>query len=158
MKPLLFMLAMVAALLLERPFLSARPDAPKAVAADSDPDSDGDGLADFQELHKYGTDPRKKETSPGVPDGDQKGRREHTYSVRVVLRIMPPFNLEAMSDDYQDVRVLKRTKDHADLEIVLYPLNTNAEAISANPNWKKDYAGMKEYLAPGVTTNWDEAM
>src|SRR5262249_60277683 len=60
--------------------------------------------------------------------------------------------------DYQDVRLLKRMKDYADLEIVLYPLNTNAEAIPANPNWKKDYAGMKEYLAPGVTTNWDEAM
>src|SRR5262249_14413935 len=37
-------------------------------------------------------------------------------------------------------------------------INSNAEAIKGNPNWKKDYAGMKEYLAPGITTNWDEPM
>jgi RNA polymerase sigma factor (sigma-70 family) len=137
----------------------AAPDRPKVAPPMKDPDADGDGLPDFQEVHKYGTDPRKKDTSGGgTLDGDWKGRREHTYSVRAVLRIMPPFNLEAMNDDYQDVRVLKRTKDYADLEVVIYPLNTNAQAIKANPNWKKDYAGMKEYLAPGATTNWDEAM
>jgi hypothetical protein len=44
------------------------------------------------------------------------------------------------------------------LEIVVYPFNANAAAIKGNPNWKKDWAGMKEYLAPGITTNWDEAM
>src|SRR5262249_35813862 len=64
----------------------------------------------------------------------------------------------ALTDDYQDVRVLKETKEYAELEVVVYPINTNAESIKGNPNWKTDYAGMKEYLAPGVTTNWDEAM
>src|SRR5262249_19245461 len=56
------------------------------------------------------------------------------------------------------VRVRKETREYAELEVVVYPLNTNAAAIKANPNWKKDYAGMKEYLAPGVTTNWDDEM
>src|SRR5262249_30998759 len=37
-------------------------------------------------------------------------------------------------------------------------LNTNADAIPPNANWNKDYAGMKEFLAPGVTTNWDAGM
>ena len=71
---------------------------------------------------------------------------------------MPPYNLKALNDDYQDVRVRKETKEYVELEVVVYPLNSNAEAIKGNPNWKKDYAGMKEYLAPGVTTNWDEEM
>jgi hypothetical protein len=54
--------------------------------------------------------------------------------------------------------VRNETKDFVELEVISYPLNSNGEAISANPNWQKDYAGMKEYLKPGVTTNWDAAM
>jgi RNA polymerase sigma factor (sigma-70 family) len=124
-----------------------------------DPDSDGDGLPDFQEIHKYRTDPKKADTAgKGVSDGDWQQRREYSYSVRVVVRVMKPYNLAALNDDYQDVRVVKETKDFAELEVVVYPFNTNAEAIRGNPNWRKDYAGMKEYLAPGVTTNWDAAM
>jgi hypothetical protein len=128
-------------------------------AAPPGSDSDGDGLSDFHEIHKYRTDPRKKDTAgKGTPDGDWKQRREFTYSVRAIVRVMHPCNLQALNDDYQDVRVLARRKDHVELEVVVYPLNSNASAIKANPNWKKDRAGMKEYLAPGVTTNWDDAM
>jgi hypothetical protein len=124
-----------------------------------DRDADGDGLPDFQEVHKYRTSPEKKDTAgDGIPDGDWKQRREFTYSVRTVLRVMPPYNLKAVNDDYQDARVLAETKDYVELEVVAYPLNTNADAIVANPNWQKDYAGMKEYLDPGVTTNWDAGM
>jgi hypothetical protein len=130
-----------------------------AAVREADPDSDGDGLPDFQEIHKYRTDPRKKDTAgQGVSDGDWQQRREHTYSVRAVVRVMPPYNLKALNDDYQDVRVRKETKDFVELEVVVYPFNSNAEAIKGNPNWQKDYAGMKEYLTPGVTTNWDEPM
>jgi len=53
---------------------------------------------------------------------------------------------------------LSETKQYAELEVIIYPLNTNADAMTANPHWKKDYAGMKEFLASGVTSNWDEAM
>src|SRR5579871_5206829 len=125
----------------------------------SEPDSDGDGLSDYQEIHKYRTDPKKKDTAgKGVADGDWHQRREFTYSVRAILRVMPPYNLQAMNDDYQDVRVRTETKQYAELEVVVYPFNSNAEEIEGNPNWRKDYARMKEYLAPGITTNWDESM
>jgi hypothetical protein len=159
MRILSFLFVAVAVTLLVLQFAGAAPPAAKPPVVDTDLDSDGDGLSDFQELHKYNTDPHKKDTAgAGISDGDWKGRREYAYSVRTVLRIMPPFNLQAMNDDYQDARLLKHTKDYADIEVVLYPLNTNAQAITANLNWKKDYAGLKEYLAPGITTNWDEAM
>src|SRR5690348_950857 len=86
-----------------------------ALAASADGgDADGDGLPDFREVHKYGTDPAKKDTAgTGVSDGDWQQRREFTYSVRAVLRVMPPVNLQALGDDYQDVRILKETKDYA---------------------------------------------
>ncbi len=114
---------------------------------------------DFQALHKYFTDPRKKPTAgKDVADGDWDERRESTYSIRTIIHVMPPYNLGALNDDYQDVRVRKETKDFIELEVISYPLNTNAEAITENHNWKLDYAGMKEYLTPGVTTNWDVQM
>ena len=116
-------------------------------------------MSDFQEVHKYRTNPNKKDTAgDGVSDGDWEHRREFTYSVRAVIRVMPPYNVKAITDDYQDVRVLAENTEYAELEVVVYPLNTNAEAIKGNRNWKKEYAGMKEYLAPGITTNWDESM
>lgn len=125
----------------------------------SDRDSDGDGLSDYQEIHKYHTDSKKKDTAgDGVADGDWQQRREFSYSVRAVIRVMPPFNLAALNDDYQDVRVRAETKQYAELEVVVYPFNSNAEAIEGNPNWKKDYAKMEDYLAPGITTNWDDDM
>jgi hypothetical protein len=125
----------------------------------ADVDSDGDGLSDFQEVHKYFTDPKRRSTAgTGVSDGEWDERREFTYSVRTVVRVMPPYHLAAVNDDYQDARVRQETKDFVELEVISYPLNTNAEAITANPDWKRDYAGMTEYLRPGVTTNWDESM
>jgi hypothetical protein len=124
-----------------------------------DPDTDGDGLPDFQEIHKYRSDPKKKDTAgAGVADGDWQQRREFNYSVHAVVRVMKPYNFAAMNDDYQDARLLKETADYAEFEVVVYPFNSNAEAITGNENWRKDSAGMKEYLAPGVTTNWDEGM
>jgi hypothetical protein len=152
---LLVSLPIAAAGLLDQP----APARAEARGETADPDTDGDGLPDFQETHKYRTDPAKKDTADtGVADGDWQQRREFTYSVRAVIRVMPPYNRKALTDDYQDVRVLSETRDYAELEVIAYPLNSNAEAIEGNPNWKTDSAGMKEYLDPGVTTNWDARM
>jgi hypothetical protein len=122
-------------------------------------DTDGDGLSDFQELHKYLTDPAKRDTDgDGLPDGDWNERREYTYSVRTILRFMPPFDKAALNDDYQDAKVLQKTDDYIELEVVHYPFATPLETIEENPNWQRDYAGMTEFLKPGVTTNWDVKM
>jgi len=129
---------------------------------DTSLDSDGDGLSDFQEIHKYLTDPAKKDSDgDGTPDGDWSERREYTYSVRTVLRYLPPFDEGALTDDFQDARVVKRTGDYIEIEVIHYPFATAHESIAENPNWRRDYvsdARLAEYLAPGVTTNWDEQM
>jgi hypothetical protein len=144
---------------------SDRPEASPALpvasgsAGNGDADSDGDGLSDYQEVHKYRTDPTKFSTAgDGVSDGDWQRRREFAYTVRSVVKVMPPVNEACLNDDYQDARVLSRGPNFVELEVIHYPLNTNAEAIRGNPEWRQAKAGLEEYLRPGVTTNWDEAM
>jgi hypothetical protein len=123
------------------------------------PDSDGDGLSDFQEVHKYRTDPKKFSTAgDGVSDGDWERRREFTYTVRSVIKVMEPVNVDCLNDDYQDARVLARRDNYVELEVVHYPLNTVADAITGDPDWRRRNQAFKEYLRPGVTTNWDEDM
>ena len=122
-------------------------------------DSDGDGLSDFWEIHKYFTDPAKKDTDgDGLPDGDWNERREYTYSVRSILRFMPPFDKNALNDDFQDAQVLEERDDYIELEVIHYPFSTAGKLIDSNPNWQQDYAQMTEYLMPGITTNWDAEM
>ncbi|GEM_PF-2560461 len=122
-------------------------------------DTDGDGLSDFQEVHKYLTDPAQQDSDgDGTPDGDWDERREYAYSIRTVLRYLPPFNDGGLNDDFQDARLLKQTDDYVEIEVVHYPLATSQESIPENANWRQDYAHMSEHLAPGVTTNWDEPM
>jgi len=122
-------------------------------------DSDGDGLSDFQEIHKYLTDPARQDTDgDGVPDGDWNERREYSYSVRSILQFMPPFDKAALNDDFQDARVLEERDDYIEVEVIHYPLNTVGASIDANPNWQTDYVDMTRYLKPGITTNWDDRM
>src|SRR5215831_4917724 len=115
-----------------------------------DPDSDGDGLSDYAELHKYFTDPHKANSAVD--------RKDFTYTITSVLQIAKPFNLADMNDDYQDARMLSEDEDSMTVELVYYPLNTNKYAIGENPNWRRDYAHMTQYLRPTATENWDEKM
>lgn len=129
------------------------------LAQGQDKDTDKDGLSDFQETHKYFTDPRKADSDgDGTPDGDWNERREYTYTVRSILQVMAPYSIKEMNDDNQDARVLEERDGILEVEVVHYPLNTCTQAIEANPNWRRDSATMKEYIRPGVTTNWDREM
>ncbi len=123
------------------------------------PDRDGDGLSDFQEVHKYLTDPNNPDTdADGIGDGDWDERREYTYTVRTILQYMPPFDPAVLNDDFQDARLLEKRDDHIEVEVVHYPLGTTADSVGANPDWRRDYAAMSEYLKPGPATNWDAKM
>src|SRR5438876_7222184 len=114
-----------------------------------DRDSDGDGLTDFQEIHKYFTDPfRADSRGDGIADGDWEKRREHTYSIRNVMEILAPVDVGAMNTDYQDARLIEKREKSVIVEIIYYPFNTVAQGIGENPNWRTDYQAMTRYLAP----------
>jgi hypothetical protein len=64
----------------------------------------------------------------------------------------------AVSDDYQDARVVREGDREATLEIVCYPLTTAAEAVEGSRDWRAQASGLAEWLRPGLTSNWDEEL
>jgi hypothetical protein len=125
----------------------------------ADPDTDGDGLSDFQEVHKYLTDPSKKDTDgDGIPDGDWNERREYAYTVRTLLLVMRPAEADAMNDDFQDARLVEDHGTYIGVEVIHYPLCTAGEAIVGNPRWREEAAAMRSWIDPGPTANWDDGM
>lgn len=122
-------------------------------------DSDGDGLSDFQEQHKYLTDPAKSDSDgDGVPDGDWKERREYQYTVRSVVQVMKPVTIEFLNDDYQDARLLDETEKYVEMEVIHYPFNTVASTIGSDPDWRKTIQDpsleLGKWLEPGATSDW----
>ena len=87
------------------------------------PDTDGDGLTDYEEYCKYRTNPILADSdADGTSDAEWNERREYTYSIRVVLELKPPWNLEAMNDLFQDARLMKNDDpNYQKIEIVIYP-------------------------------------
>ncbi len=86
-------------------------------------DTDLDGLTDYEEYCKYRTDPTLGDSDgDGTPDGDWNERREYTYSIRAVLELKPPWNLEAMNDLFQDARFMESNKQNFQkIEVIIYP-------------------------------------
>ena len=151
-----YTLSAVAAFCLAVCCLSAGAQAPSRTGAEHD--APNDGLSGYARVHKYSIDPQSAIPSgaPGLNSQDQ--RKEFTYTITSVMRIAKPFNLADMTDDYQDARLISEDQDSATIEFVYYPFNTNKEAIGEDPDWKRDYAGMTQYLHPTATENWDEKM
>lgn len=132
---------------------------PGLAAIDLDSDSDGDGLSDHQEIHKYRTRADAADSDgDGKLDGDWDERREFAYTIRTVLRVMPPVNEAHLCDDYQDARVRQRTDRFVEVEAIHYPFNTNDATIGETRDWQSVARQMPEYTRPGVTTNWDDGM
>lgn len=120
-----------------------------------DVDTDKDGLSDFQEEHKYRTDPRKADSDgDGIGDGDWFERREFAYTVRSVVHVMKPVTIDTLNDDYQDARLLDETSEHAELEVIHYPFNSVASAIVPDSGWRKPDRNVKPWLKPGFTSDW----
>ena len=85
-------------------------------------------------------------------------RKESTYTITSVMQFAKPFNFADMTDDYQDARLIAQDQDSITVELTYYPFNDNQERIGENPDWRRDDAGMTEYLRPTATENWDEKM
>ncbi|MCI0650947.1 MAG: transglutaminase domain-containing protein [Planctomycetes bacterium] len=136
--------------------LSTASGAPPAEMPE-DVDSDGDGLADYDEVHKYLTDPENSDSDgDGTMDGGWDERREFTYSIRFLFAHVPP--AEAVNDAFQDARVAFRSAEAVELEIVAYPLATGHREIPDDPSWREKAASLAEWTKPNFTCDFDDAM
>jgi hypothetical protein len=125
------------------------------------PDTDGDGLSDYDEVFKYHTDPTKRDTDgDGVPDSDWNKRRERTYTIRAVCEIRKPNDVRSMTDFYQDARPLKQAAHSPDasvVEVVLYPYAI-PHVIGQPYPLKQIPKELEEYVRPTLEMNYSPAM
>ncbi|MGE5181590.1 MAG: transglutaminase domain-containing protein [Acidobacteriota bacterium] len=89
-----------------------------------------------------------------VPDADR------AYALVSTLEIVKPVDLAAMTDDFQDTRLVSETARTITVEVRSYPL-AKGPPITGDPQWRRhDLADVRlwPYLMPGPTSNWDDAM
>ena len=123
------------------------------------PDTDADGLTDYEEHCKYRTDPTLADSDrDGIPDADWDERREYTYSVRVVLDIKPPWNLEAMNNLFQDARLMQHAQsNYQKVEVIVYPYASPVLLPTPYPS-QLTSRSLKKYIKPTCDLNYSPEM
>lgn len=123
-------------------------------------DTDGDSLSDYSETMKYKTNPLAADSDgDGTPDGDWDERREYAYSVRVLMLIREPFDVDTMNDIYQDVRTVAQANaaGYTQIEAIIYPGGRALLAASSYP-LKNLSAALQPYTEAGIATHYDASM
>ncbi|MDE0686471.1 MAG: hypothetical protein OXI63_26390 [Candidatus Poribacteria bacterium] len=123
------------------------------------PDTDGDGLSDYEEYCKYRTDPTSADSDrDGISDADWNERREYTYSLRVVLDIKPPWSLASMNDLFQDARHLAHTQSNYEkVEVIVYPYASPMLLPTRYPSQIASKS-LKKYIQPTCDLNYSPEM
>ena len=122
-------------------------------------DTDADGLTDYQEYCKYRTDPTLADSDgDGISDTHWDERREYTYSIRVVLDIKPPWDLQAMNDLFQDAQLVEGGQsDYQRIEVILYPYASPVLLPTPYPN-QLTSESFKAYVKPTYDLNYSPEM
>ena len=122
-------------------------------------DTDADGLTDYQEYCKYRTDPTLADSDgDGISDTHWDERREYTYSIRVVLDIKPPWDLQAMNDLFQDARLMPHAQsNYQTVEVIVYPYASPVLLPTPYPN-QPTSDSFKKYIEPTCDLNYSPEM
>ena len=124
-------------------------------------DSDKDGLTDYEEYCKYQTDPTLVDSDgDGRPDTDWDERREYAYTIRAVLELKPPWNLEAMNDLFQDARLMENTVrkgTYTKVEVVIYPYASPVLLPMPYP-YQLPSEALSKYTQPTTDLNYSTEM
>lgn len=125
------------------------------------PDTDADGLTDYEEYCKYQTDPTSADSDrDGTPDADWDEKREYTYSIRAVLELKPPWSLEAMNDLFQDARLIEKAignRAYSKVEVILYPYASPVLLPTVYP-YQLTSETLRKYTQPTTDLNYSAEM
>ena len=122
-------------------------------------DTDGDGLTDYEEYCKYRTDPTLADSdADGISDKDWNERREYTYSIKAILEIKPPWNINAMNDLFQDARLMESSgSNYQKIEVIIYPYASPVLLPDRYP-YQISSESLKEYVQPTYDLNYSAEM
>ena len=123
------------------------------------PDTDEDGLTDYEEYCKYQTDPTLADSDgDGTPDAEWNERREYTYSIRAVLELKPPWNIEAMNDLFQDTQPMESNQsNYQKVEVIIYPYASPVLLPTPHPNQPASEV-FRKYIQPTYDLNYSPEM
>jgi hypothetical protein len=79
------------------------------------------------------------------------------YAIANRMEILKPVNVDAMNHESQTAVVVEDRGASVVMDVTYYPLR-GAQTVTSNPTWRTDDAAMAEWLQPGVTANFDDAM
>lgn len=124
-------------------------------------DTDADGLTDYEEYCKYQTDPTSADSDEdGISDSDWNERREYTYSIRAVLELKPPCNLEAMNDLFQDARLIESPVSdysYSKVEVIVYPYASPVLLPQPYPH-QLTLEAFRKYIEATIDLNYSPEM
>ena len=123
------------------------------------PDTDADGLTDYEEYCKYRTNPTLADSDgDGTPDSDWNERREYTYSIRAVLELKPPWNLKSMNDLFQDARLMENTSSkYQKVEVIIYP-HASPVLLPTSYPYQLTSETFRKYIQPTTDLNYSPEM
>jgi len=82
---------------------------------------------------------------------------EDTYTITTILKVLRPCDPAAMTDPYQDVRVLSDDGTSLTLSITYFPQNDKVRTLRSRVYATKP-GDLDRYLRPTVTCNWNAGM
>lgn len=122
-------------------------------------DTDGDGISDYDEVTKYYLNPLSVDSDgDGTPDNDFEERREYTYTIRAIMNVRSPYDIESMNDHFQDVVLISEGSNNLTFQVTFYPeayhIIEEIPLIQVS-DW---HVGLDRFLAPGPVINFDGDM
>lgn len=88
--------------------------------------------------------------------GFQSSEPQDGYTITTHLRLVQPYRLQDMNDEFQSAKLIGEKDGVGEFEITYRPFHV--QHVGADPNWRQDDAAMVDYLKPMPAANWDEAL
>ena len=83
------------------------------------------------------------------------------YLISATMELLKPIDISSMNTEWQTAVLRSESSNSVTVDITINPYYDFASKIKENPNWRVDNPRdplLKQYLDPGVTTNWDSGM
>lgn len=78
------------------------------------------------------------------------------YTITAVMRLVPPYNVQAMNDEFQDAKLISERNGIGTFKVTYHVFHR--QKIDADPKWRQHDSGMRKFLDPAPAANWDPGL